>query len=71
MRFMIMHKNDPHTEAGHPPPMELVTRMGAFIGITRESDPSSSTAPVLAQARTTLHSSSRGTLRRDARPVPR
>ncbi len=32
MRFMIMHKNDPHTEAGHPPPMDLVTRMGAFIG---------------------------------------
>src|SRR5262245_16598027 len=32
MRFMIMHKNDPQTEAGHPPPMELVTRMGAFIG---------------------------------------
>ncbi len=32
MRFMIMHKNDPHTEAGQPPPMELVTKMGAFIG---------------------------------------
>jgi hypothetical protein len=32
MRFMIMHKNDPHTEAGHKPPMELVSRMGAFIG---------------------------------------
>lgn len=32
MRFMIMHKNDPQTEAGHPPPMELVTRMGVFIG---------------------------------------
>jgi hypothetical protein len=32
MRFMIMHKNDPQTEAGHRPPMELVTRMGAFIG---------------------------------------
>src|SRR5437764_15119976 len=32
MRFMIMHKNDPHTEAGHPPPMELVTKMGAFVG---------------------------------------
>jgi hypothetical protein len=32
MRFMIMHKNDPQTEAGHPPPMELVTKMGAFIG---------------------------------------
>jgi hypothetical protein len=29
---MIMHKNDPKTEAGEPPPMELVTRMGAFIG---------------------------------------
>jgi len=32
MRFMIMHKNDPHTEAGQPPPMELVHKMGAFIG---------------------------------------
>ena len=32
MRFMIMHKNDPRTEAGQPPPMELVTRMGAFVG---------------------------------------
>lgn len=32
MRFMIMHKNDPQTEAGLPPPMDLVTKMGAFIG---------------------------------------
>jgi hypothetical protein len=32
MRFMIMHKNDPQTEAGEPPPPELVSRMGAFIG---------------------------------------
>jgi hypothetical protein len=32
MRFMIMHKNDPHTEAGQPPPMELVEKMGRFIG---------------------------------------
>ena len=32
MRFMIMHKNDPQTEAGQPPPRELVDRMGAFIG---------------------------------------
>jgi hypothetical protein len=32
MRFMIMHKNDPKTEAGQPPPMEVVTRMGAFVG---------------------------------------
>ena len=32
MRFMIMHKNDPHTEAGLPPPMDLVEKMGAFIG---------------------------------------
>ena len=31
MRFMIMHKNDPQTEAGEPPPKELVTKMGAFI----------------------------------------
>jgi hypothetical protein len=32
MRFMTMHKNDPHTEAGQPPPMELVQKMGQFIG---------------------------------------
>ena len=32
MRFMIMHKNDANTEAGLPPPMELVHQMGAFIG---------------------------------------
>ena len=32
MRFMIMHKNDPRTEAGQPPPMELVQKMGVFIG---------------------------------------
>jgi len=32
MRFMIMHKNDPQTEAGLPPSPELITKMGAFIG---------------------------------------
>jgi hypothetical protein len=32
MRFMIMHKNDPKTEAGEPPSMEIVHNMGAFIG---------------------------------------
>lgn len=32
MRFMMMHKNDPETEAGNPPPVELVQKMGAFIG---------------------------------------
>lgn len=32
MRFMIMHKNDRRTEAGQPPPMEVVQEMGAFIG---------------------------------------
>lgn len=32
MRFMLMHKHDPKTEAGEPPPMELVHKMGAFIG---------------------------------------
>lgn len=32
MRFMMMHKNDPHTEAGEPPPMEIVHEMGAFVG---------------------------------------
>jgi hypothetical protein len=32
MRFVIMHKNDANTEAGNPPPMEVVHKMGAFIG---------------------------------------
>ena len=32
MRFMIMHKNDPKTEAGEKPPMELIEKMGEFIG---------------------------------------
>ncbi|MGK3990184.1 YciI family protein [Sorangium sp. So ce321] len=32
MRFMMMHKNDPETEAGNPPPLELVHKMGAFVG---------------------------------------
>jgi hypothetical protein len=32
MRYLLMHKNDPHTEAGEKPPMELVQKMGAFIG---------------------------------------
>jgi hypothetical protein len=32
MRFMIMHKNDPQTEAGQPPPMDIVNNMGAFVG---------------------------------------
>jgi hypothetical protein len=31
MRFMIMHKNDPHTEAGELPPPALMAEMGAFI----------------------------------------
>lgn len=28
----MMHKNDANTEAGLPPPMDLVQKMGAFIG---------------------------------------
>jgi hypothetical protein len=32
MRFMTMHKHDANTEAGLPPPMELVQKMGALIG---------------------------------------
>ena len=32
MRFMMMHKNDPNTEAGNPPPIELGHKMGAFVG---------------------------------------
>jgi hypothetical protein len=32
MRYLIMHKNDPGTEAGKPPPPDLLEKMGAFIG---------------------------------------
>ncbi len=32
MRYLIMHKNDPGTEAGLAPPMDLIHKMGAFIG---------------------------------------
>lgn len=32
MRFMTMHKNQPSTEAGEPPSLEVVHRMGEFIG---------------------------------------
>ena len=32
MRYLIMHKNDPSTEAGTPPPMDVVEKMGAFVG---------------------------------------
>jgi hypothetical protein len=32
MRFIMMHKNDPLTEAGEKPPMELIEKMGAFVG---------------------------------------
>jgi hypothetical protein len=31
MRFMMMHRHDPKTEDGVPPPMELIAKMGAFI----------------------------------------
>ena len=31
MRFMVMHKNDPRTEAGELPPPELIAEMGAYI----------------------------------------
>src|SRR4051812_39127293 len=31
MRFMIMHRHDANTEAGKPPPMELVTKMGELV----------------------------------------
>src|SRR6187399_2917482 len=32
MRFMLMHKHDQNTEAGKPPPMQIIEEMGAFIG---------------------------------------
>jgi hypothetical protein len=31
MRFMVMHKNDPHTEAGERPPPALIAEMGGFL----------------------------------------
>lgn len=32
MRFLMMHKNDAHTEAGGKPDMKLVEKMGEFVG---------------------------------------
>ncbi|MEO8698959.1 MAG: YciI family protein [Kofleriaceae bacterium] len=32
MRLILMHKNDPQTEAGELPPPELIAKMGQFIG---------------------------------------
>lgn len=32
MRVMMMHKNDPKSEAGQPPSQEIVQRMGEFVG---------------------------------------
>jgi hypothetical protein len=32
MRWMVMHKNDKHTEAGERPGPELMAKMGEFIG---------------------------------------
>ncbi|MFT3697829.1 MAG: YciI family protein [Kofleriaceae bacterium] len=32
MKFMLMHKNDPKTEAGEMPPPQLMQEMGAYIG---------------------------------------
>jgi hypothetical protein len=32
MRFMMMHRNDAKTEAGEPPSMELIAKMGEFVG---------------------------------------
>ena len=32
MRFMMMHKNTPQTEAGERPSPELIAQMGAYIG---------------------------------------
>lgn len=32
MRFMMMHRHDQASEEGLPPPMELVQKMGEFIG---------------------------------------
>jgi hypothetical protein len=32
MKFLCMHRHDPKTEAGEPPPLELVAQMGELIG---------------------------------------
>jgi hypothetical protein len=32
MKLMVMHKHDNNTEAGKPPPGELIAAMGALIG---------------------------------------
>ncbi len=37
MKFMIMHKHDPLTEAGHKPPPELIAAMGQLVGSMAQS----------------------------------
>jgi hypothetical protein len=37
MKFMVMHKHDKNTEAGEPPPPELIAAMGALIGEMAQS----------------------------------
>jgi len=32
MRLMMMHRHDQATEAGNPPPKELIDKMGEFVG---------------------------------------
>ena len=51
MRFMIMHKNDPQTEAGQPPPMELVAQDGRVHRRARARPAASSTARAWPAAR--------------------
>ena len=50
MRFMVMHKNDPNTEAGLPPPTDIVTRW-ARSSVSMRKLAASSMAPALARAR--------------------
>ena len=71
MRFMIMHKNDPHTEAGQPPPMELVHKMGAFIGEYAKTGRFIDGAGLSGSKTRTRLVVPRRALHGEARPVPR
>ncbi len=71
MRFMIMHKNDPRTEAGEKPPMELVQKMGEFIGGHAKAGSLIDGAGLGASATRTRLTFRDGAVHGEARPLPR
>ena len=70
MRFMMMHKNDPNTEAGQPAPDGARPQDGRVHRRARRRRAGSSTAPASARARRErAWSSATGNARRSAAPI--